>query len=178
MKKENIKLSITLLLIITISLIATYAYLTMGASNNITNTAGGCFVVNYTGQSINNLSLQSNANYEEGAQSEITLSKNKNCEIYTKASIYIHTNTEETTIPFSEVQAMKYQVMQGTEVVSSGTIDGSEDQKLTEVDLTETATAYTIYLWIDPAISQGAYNGKSYSGYFYANSTQTSTVTE
>lgn len=178
MRRENFKLSIIISLIVVISLSATYAYLEIRGENTASGQ-GGCFEVNYTGQTINNSSLQSTTDYTQGAASNIVLSKNENCEIYTKASIYLHTNSGETNAPLSN-GAMKYKIMQGTTEVATGVISAvtetTEDQLLATVDLTTTDTTYTVYLWIDPTISQGTYHEKTYSGYLYASSTQTSTV--
>lgn len=177
MRKENIKLSIIITLLVVLSLSSTYAYLELGSSNKNTTTGNaGCFVVNYTGQTINNSSLLSTTDYTKGAKSDIVLSKNANCEIYTKASIYLHTTT--TNAPISN-GAMKYKIMKGTTEVASGVItadSANEEQLLTTVTLTTTSTTYSVYIWIDPAISLGTFHAKTYSGYIYASSTQTSTV--
>lgn len=177
MKKENIKLSITILLIVVFSLSVTYAWMELNTNSSTSENQSGCFVVNYSGQEINNTSLKSTTNYLEGASSNIILSKNSNCKIYTEASIYIHTNSESTTAPLSN-GAMKYKIMQGTTEIQSGTIEESEDQLLATVPLTDTNVTYIVYLWIDPEVSKGSYNGKTYSGYLYASSTQSSTVKE
>ena len=182
MRTTNYKLSILISLIVVISLSTTYAYIQLTDSGNTATGEAGCFVVNYDGQAINNASLQSTTNYTESdAFSTITLSKNENCEIYTEASIYIHTNSATTDAPLSD-GAMKYKIFQGSTEIATGTIVAvtadSEDQLLKKVTLTEDPITYTIYIWIDTRISQGSYNGKNYSGYLYARSTQSSTVTQ
>ena len=117
----------------------------------------------------------------EGASTEISLSRNTGCKIYTEATINIHTNSAVTNAPL-ENGAMKYKVMQGETEISTGAVAGvtadAENQVLATVPLTENDTTYTIYLWIDPTVSQGSYHQKSYSGYLYASSTQSSTVVE
>ena len=179
MRRENFKLSIIISIIVVLSLSTTYAYLELSAQASGNSGQGGCFEVDYSGQGIDASSLESTTDYTEGAISTITLSKDESCKIYTEASIYIHTNSSITTAPL-EIGAMKYKIMQGTTEVSTGSIaavsEGSEDQLLTTVTLTETEKTYTIYLWIDPDISRGQYNEKTYSGYFYASSTQSSTL--
>lgn len=181
MRKENIKLSITILLIVVFSLSVTYAWMELSTNNSTNESQSGCFDVIYEGIEINNISLKSTSNYQEGASSNIKLSKKSDCKIYTEASIYIHTNSEGTTAPLSN-GAMKYKIMQGTTEIQSGVISavtaGSEEQLLTTVPLTDSIVIYTVYLWIDPEISKGTYNGKTYSGYLYASSTQSSTVKE
>ena len=200
MKKENFKLSTIILLIFVILLSATYAYVVLSAKAVNTATGEGrCFEVNYTGQAINNSSLQSTTDYTQGATSQIVLSKNANCDIYETAQILIHTNssTAVTTAPIDTVQALKYRIEvtsgdgkiiaadTGEETTSTtGVITTNKDDDgndiglpLTKVTLTETATTYTVYLWIDPEVSGGAFHGKTYSGYLYASATQSSTVT-
>lgn len=179
MRKENINLSIIIMVVVAISLSVTYAFIELNANNSDASGAGGCFEVNYSGEEINNSSLKSTTNYLEGAQSEITLSKDAGCKIYTEASIYLHTNeiTEEELRPDLSNGALKYKIMQGTTELESGNITSTGDTLLKDkINLTETETTYTIYLWIDPEISKGSYNGKQYSGYLYASSTQSSTV--
>lgn len=178
--KTNIKSLIIISLIIVFSLSATYAFLNLSASaNNATTGNGGCFLVNYSGQAINNSALVSTTNYNEGASSQVVLSKASNCEIYTEADIMIYTNTT-TTAPISD-GALKYkiEIISGDgQIISGGegSITTTGDTTLATVSLTETATTYVVYIWIDSSISKGAYNGTTYSGYLYANSTQTSTI--
>ena len=177
MRLKNLKSSIIILLLIVVSLSATYAYVQISSSSNAATGTGGCFEVNYTGQTISNSELKSTTVYTEGATSNIVLSRNEGCEIYTEASIYLHTNSDGTTADLSD-GAMKYKIMQGTTEVTAGTLTGAEKQQLATVPLTETDTTYTIYLWIDSSVSMGAYNGKTYSGYLFASSSQSSIITE
>ncbi len=175
MKKPNIKLLISIGIIIIFSLGVTYAFMNLTTSSNTATGEGGCFQVEYTGgQAINNLTLASSTNYLEGENTELTLSKSADCQIYTEANIVIYTNTE-TTAPLAN-GALKYIVLQGSTTVSSGEITKTGDQTLATVTLTSTATTYQVYLWVDSDISQGTFDDKTYSGYIYANSTQTSTI--
>ena len=179
MGKENIKSLIIIALIVTFSLSSTYAYMQLEASNNTATGEGGCFEVDYVkGQDINSSSLKSTTNYLEGASTEVTLSKAEDCEIYTTAEIKINTNTTTDTEVLTG--ALKYKVVNKSTsaTVGEGTITTTSATQLASVNLTTTATVYTIYLWIDPEISQGTYNGKTYSGYIYAESRQQSTINE
>lgn len=178
MKKQNIKLSLFIALTVVFSLSVTYAYIFLTATDTSETNQGGCFEVYYSGQAINNSALQSTTDYTQGATSDIILSKDSSCKIYTEASINIHTDSTLTDAPL-ETGALKYKIMQGDTEISSGSINEptTEDQTLATVELTNTQTTYTVYLWIDSSISLGTFNGKNYSGYFYASSTQSSTVT-
>ncbi len=180
MKKENLKVTLIILLLVLVILSATYAYIVLNASNNSASGTGGCFEVNYTGQGIDSSSLQSTTNYLEGAHAQITLSKNANCEIYTTAEIFVYTDPSSTA-PLGA--ALKYKILNGDTVIADGSITeeltsgaSSADKLLATVPLTEESTLYDIYIWVDSSISNGAYNGKTYSGYLYASSTQTSTI--
>lgn len=172
------KLLATITIIIVFALSVTYALLELNDSDSTATGTAGCFNVNYTAQAIETQDLVSTTNYLEGASTEVTLSKNENCDIYTEASIYIHTNTESTTAPINDVQALKYKIFEGETELSSGVITNSEneDVKIATVNLTTTPTTYKIYIWVDSEVSAGAYHGTTYSGYIYAESIQSSTV--
>lgn len=174
LNKYNIRSSIVIAIMITAVLSATYAFVNLSANSTTSNSVAGCFEVQYTGTPISN-ALVSTTNYLEGSHSKVTLSKGTNCKIYTTATIYIHTNTT-TTAPIAQTQALKYKVMSGTTEVSTGLINQTGDKSLATVTLTETATTYDVYIWVDSEISDGAYNEKTYSGYIYATSDQTSTI--
>lgn len=174
MKQENIKSIAIIGIIVLFSLGSTYAFLNFSAANNTATGVGGCFKVNYSGQAINNLSIQSTSTYTEGANSDVILSKATDCKIYTEADIYIHTNTT-TTAPISD-GALKYKVVNGTKAVGEGSIKTTGDTKLATVTLTNTATTYKVYLWIDSETSNGKYNETTYSGYIFASAVQSSTV--
>lgn len=178
MKKENLKSSIIIGLIVIFSLSATYAFLNLSVNKNDATGTGGCFNVSYTAQNISNASLKSSTTYSEGAATTVTLSKDSSCKIYTESEIYLHTDSDNTTtdFPFSN-GAFKYRVEKSGTMVSEGVVStGETDVILATVPLTDTKTEYKIYIWIDSSLSKGAYNDKSYSGYIYAKSTQTSTV--
>ena len=50
------------------------------------------------------------------------------------------------------------------------------DTLLATIPLEDTEITYTIYLYIDSTVSLGNYNDKTYSGYIYATTEQTSTI--
>ncbi len=159
-------------LILTIG--GTYAYLSLGNSNS-TATGSVCNTVVYTGENINAGNLTSTTNYLEGSKTNVTLSYGKDCSAYTLASIYLHTN-DETTSPITSVPAFKYKVFNGSTKVSEGVITAKGDVKIATVPLTDTATTYNVYLYIDSNVSNGYFDNKTYSGYIYASTVQTSTI--
>ena len=154
---------------------STYAFQQLSATSTTAQSQGGCFQVSYTGQDLNAGDLLSTNDYLNGAHTTDTLSKDSTCKIYTKASIYLHTN-DSTTAPVDTKPALKYKMFNGDNVVAQGLITNKGKSLLTTVELTDTAVTYTIYFWIDSDLSDGAYHETSYSGYIYAESSQTSTI--
>lgn len=177
-KTQYIKLVFLIILLITLTLGATYAFLNLKTTDqNITGTAG-CFEVSYSGQVINSSNLSVTNNYLEGAKTEVTLGKKDSCQIYSTSNIYIYTNSAGTTAPITD-GALKYKVLTGNTVKSEGTITQKDTATLMleNVPLSTTATKYTIYLWVDSNVtSNRAYDKTKYSGYIYAESTQQSTI--
>ena len=175
--KKNTKMTIIVTILIISLLGTTYAYINLNNQPNNATGQAGCFVVNYSAQEINATNLTTTTNYEDGATTTVTLSQNTDCKIYTTASIYIHTDSS-TTAPISNPQALKFKIYNGTTLINEGTISqtASDTAIATGLPLSTTATTYTIYIWIDSNISLGAYDAKTYSGYIYADSTQTSTI--
>lgn len=186
-KRDIVILFVLILILVVLILGATYAYMSVSAVNNSAAGEAGCFEVDYTGNAINATNLASTTNYLEGAKTVVTLSKADGCEIYTSADIYIKTN-DSSTAPIDNPKALKYKIFQGNfsdgstptgAAIGEGYIDDLQATiKIASVNLTTTATNYTIYIWIDSDLSDGEYNGKTYSGYIYAESVQSSTITE
>ena len=164
------------ILVLSILLISgTYAYQYITTTNSNTTGMGGCFNVNYTGQNIATTDLATTTNYQNGSKTTVTLSKHSSCKLYTEANIYLKTNNT-TTAPIESIQALKYKVFNGSSQISEGTITTKNDYLLATVPLTNTSTTYTVYLYIDANLSIGNYDEKTYSGYVYATSNQTSTI--
>jgi len=154
---------------------STYAILTLNAQNNTMTGSGYCNNINYTAEIIDSSSITSTENYLEGAKTNITISNNTNCRIYTLAHIYLYTN-ESTTSPIEEVPALKYKVFDGEILIKEGTITQKKDTLIATVPLSHISTTYTVYTYIDSSISNGSYNNTNYSGYIYATTEQTSTI--
>ena len=192
MLKENIKLIILISLIAIVSLSSTYAFIQLNATSNTATGTGGCFNVNYSGNStdVNNSEVVTSTQYTTVKSTKIALYKSADCDIYTEASIYLHTDTNTNSAPLcleSTNQdyidgccSMKYQVMQGDTVISSGTVNEptneNDDQILATVPLTTSSVSYDVYLWIDSSTSKGIYHGTTYSGSIYASAIQSSTI--
>ena len=153
----------------------TYAYQYIGANNSNVTGTGGCFNVTYSSTEINNNNLISTTDYKESDYSTVTISKASSCKIYNYANIYIHTNNT-TTAPINSVEALKYKVLTNDGYERNGFINTIGDTLIANVPITNTSTTYKVYLYVDSFLSIGMYNDTSYSGYIYAEATQTSTV--
>lgn len=158
----------------------TYAFLDFNETNSTVSGVGACNDVNYTGEEITGADLVSTTTYTEGASSIVTLSKDADCAIYTIAHIKINTN-DTTTAPIDNIKALRYKVEKISgdgEILSGGDgfIDQTGEITLASVTLTENITTYKVYLWVDASLSKGYYNDKTYSGYIFAESEQTSTI--
>ena len=166
-----------MLLVIYSSLItgSTYAYLYLENNSNGISGSGKCEGINYKGENISASNLVSTTNYLEGAKSTITLSKNKDCTIYTYVNLYLYTNNI-TTAPITTVKALKYKIVSSNNVTYAGVVSYMGDTLLATLPLEDKEVTYTIYLYIDSTLSLGNYNDKTYSGYIYATTEQTSTV--
>ena len=158
---------------------STYAYLYLENKNSNITGKGGCFVVDYQATSINASNLVSTVNYQDGASSVITISKNSSCNIYDYANIYLHTN-ENITAPITNIQALRYKVTtdSGSYWERNGVITTKGDTLLATVPITSEKTIYHVYLWIDSSVSLGHYDNTSYSGYLYVTSIQSSSVND
>ena len=160
----------------------TYAYLSLSAvASSAISGSAGCGVINYNGTNVLNEDIQTSENYTGGVHSVITMYKSSNSG-YGEATIYLHNNTS-SVLPFassnSASNAFKYIVLDGSTTISSGVVTkGSEDQVLAIIPLSTTSKNYDVYLWVDSSLSNGAYNGTSYSGYLYATADCDNTLSE
>lgn len=191
-KKQYLKLVSLIVLLVTMTLGGTYAFLYLNnSSQNAIKGEAGCFNVKYEGNEIKSSNLSITDNYLEGAKTKITLSKDPSCTIYTKSSINIYTNGPNTTdciapdstTLYLDSGALKYKIFKDSTEIGNGAITTKcGAQEIANVDLTTTDTIYTVYLWVDSTITNQAgnernlYDNKKYSGYIYAESNQQSTI--
>lgn len=186
MKKNNVLIFLLIFFLIFLSFGVTYAFLQTNDNNNQMTGEGGCFVVDYVGEEGQYISpsnnLETSSDYTSGGSSTVTLSKNVDCQIYTQASIYLNTNEDGTSSQLLGEGALKYTVVNGSDsVIASGTINATGVTTLAVVNLTSTATTYTIYIWVDSDITYNSdiiYDELTYSGYIYADAIQSSTYTD
>lgn len=154
----------------------TYAWFTWASDNTIINGQSGCFNIVYEKGTDVSGTLTPSATYEGGVNATVKINISDACNITGQATISL--NTEEATNLDLAAGAVKYAVYQGSDEIATGTIDQTGDKDLATVTLTQAATAtteYTVYVWIDGALSDNSYVGKTYSGYIHASATQTET---
>lgn len=183
MKKSNIPMIIIIILLISLALGSTYAFLQITNPEGQVQGVAGCFEIDYTGvtgkyQNYEN-KLESSTNYNESYINEetqaeegfatVTLAKNENCKIYNEATINLHTESgtaddgeEKTssdlltkyTIDGVEQTALKYTVLNSSgTIISEGSIFNTGATPLATVDLTDTEETYKIYIWVDSNIT-------------------------
>lgn len=208
MKEHRITIILTLSLLITLLLGSTYAYLIIGStSDNEISGEAGCFDIEYNGHigtySSNNDTLEPSETYSVPYENNtgfayVTLSKSEDCEIYNEVNIKLKTNNIKSTSNNSNDYtsrtlltegALKYRVVdssntsnywEGTITTTDTTIETLDTTLASSVPLTNTATTYNIYIWIDSAITSNSniiYDGLKYSGSIYVDAAQSSTYT-
>ncbi len=156
-----------------IALIAglTYAWFTWTSGNTILGGTTECFTINYVnGQNISG-QITPSANYSGGKTTTVQIGIDSGCNIGGTGTIKLTTNSSGNAISLAD-GAVKYAVYNGSSEVSSGNVtDGTIE--LATVNLTKSLVTYTIYVWVDGAIVDNTYIGKSYSGYIHASAEQT-----
>lgn len=188
-KKSNIyRIVAGMVLLIVLASGVTYAWFAWKSSNiSITGTSG-CFTIDYDkGQDIGSTdspySLMPTCTYSEGASAAVTLNINSDCTTTGLASINLKTNSftlYDGTDGFAKTNnVLRYQVVETTDSGNteiegcSGYINNNSTVSLCEVDLSYTATTYTVYLYLDCDTVTTSYIGASYSGYIQTVATQT-----
>ncbi len=196
MKKSNTILILLIGAITIFSIGTTYAFLNINANSNNQTGQSGCFEINYTGtigkyDSIND-ELESSDTYTGPYENDtgfasVKFSKASSCKIYDKLNIKLHTNSE-TSLQLLKEGALKYRVVNSSnnseywdgEIKTTSTTSSELDTTLApNVALINTEKTYKIYLWVDTSISHNSnynYDGLKYSGYIYADTTQSSTI--
>jgi len=175
-KRRNI--FIVMFIFILLMLIAGTTYALFLVSNSKSGSISGsanCYTINYTkGQDIAG-ELVTGTDYSSGWSTGIVMYTNSGCENLT-GTLYITTNAS-STMDFSD-NALKYTVLLGSTVVSTGSIDGTANQIIYDnFALNTSSTTYTVYIWLDEALEDTTnYNNESYSGFIHADVMETSNL--
>ena len=148
----------------------TYAWFTWQSGNTILNGTTDCFTINYTnGQAISGEIIPS-VDYTGGKTTTVQIGIDPSCTIGGTAKIKLTTESS-ITINLAD-SAVKYAVYNGDTEVSSGNVtSGTID--LATINLTTSQVTYTVYIWVDGAITDNSYVGTTYSGYIHATAEQT-----
>ena len=207
MKEHRITIILMLVLLITLLLGSTYAYLIIGSTNNQISGEASCFDIEYNGHigtyNSNSDALEPsqtyNAPYENNTGfAYVTLSKAADCKIYNTVNIKLKTknitstsnnSNDYTSRSLLTEGALKYRVVdssntsnywEGTITTTDTTIETLDTTLASSIPLTNTATTYNIYIWVDSAITKNSniiYDGLKYSGSIYVDAVQSSTHT-
>lgn len=148
----------------------TYAWFTWNSNDTILSGESGCFTIEYKNGSAISGNISPSSDYTGGKSTTATMNINASCT--TEGEATINLTTHDTTTVSLDDGAVKYAVYNGQTLVNEGTITGST-QALATVDLTKTATTYTVYVWLDGNITDNTYIGKSYSGQISVSAIQT-----
>ena len=150
----------------------TYAWFTWTSGNTILGGTTECFTINYVnGQNISGEIVPS-ANYTGGKTTTVQIGIDAGCNIGGTGTIKLTTDSGASTAIDLSKGAVKYAVYNGNSEVSNGNVTaGTMD--LATINLTKSLVTYTIYVWVDGAIIDNSYAGKTYNGYIHASAEQT-----
>lgn len=128
----------------------TYAYITWTSEKLNYNVGSKCFIVHYDkGNDITGMMIPSN-DYTGGLSTTVKVNIDSSCDINATGKLYL--NTLDTTSSNLYRGLLKYQVVQGSNLIDDGVIT---DSGVITIDLgvltmsTSAVTEYTVYVWID-----------------------------
>ena len=177
MKKKIVYTIAFILLLIVVIVGSTYAFFnaTTRANNNAT-TNSKKFSVIYTGNSLLNGKLTPSANKNGGIHTTVNIRVDQGS---AEALAYLYLNIESMSAVLSST-SVKWEIygVRNSQTVysNSGTLNGYSAQTpnnkiaiVTDYNLTEADTEFTLYMWIDGATTGNEVIGASFSGYISAN---------
>lgn len=156
-KKIIISGVIVLAIVIIVSM-STYAWLSWSSSNINIGGQAECFEVNYTkngdiGSDTSPAQFSLANSYTEGLSSSLDVSLKSTCGITNgTGKLYLNTDTTVTSSVLLSNNILKYQVLDGTTEVASGSVTSGTNGKLaiySNIPITTTSKTITVYLWID-----------------------------
>lgn len=154
-KKIIISGVIVLAIVIIVSM-STYAWLSWSSSNINIGGQAECFEVNYTkngdiGSDDNPAQFSLANSYSEGLSSSLDVSLNNTCGITNgTGKLYLNTDTTVTSSVLLSNNILKYQVLDGTTEVASGSVTSTSKLLIYDnIPITTTSKTITVYLWID-----------------------------
>lgn len=150
---------------------ATYAWFTWSSGNTELSGTTGCFNIIYDKGTDISGSLVPSVDKSGGLSTSVKINIDPSCTITGTATLKLTTNNT-STIPLS-AGAVKWELYDGDTQLKTGSVTAAGTLDLGTVALTTTAKTYTFYVWLDGAIANNDYIGKSYSGSISAVATQT-----
>lgn len=178
MIKENNKKIALLIFFVVVSTIViarlTYAFFEAQASN--ANISGdSCFDINYTkGQDVDG-DLEPGTSKESGFYTDVQIGMIESCETIGKGTLYLTTKSS-STMDFSD-NALRYSVVVGNNVVSSGAVTGEENQVIYDnFNVSATGGTYRVYIWLDSSLERDSFEDETYEGYVHASVVATSGI--
>lgn len=173
------KKTVVLLIILVVALVVITVRITYSlfeASKKTSISGSSCFDISYTkGQNIEG-DLSAGTSYESGFNTSIKLGLKSSCNITGTGTIYLTTKST-STMDFTD-NALRYTVMVGNSVVSTGAVTGVENQIIYDnISVGTNQGTYSVYVWLDESLeNQSNYNDEVYEGFIHASVVATSDI--
>ena len=155
----------------------TYAFYLISAANSDIKGEASCFVIKYaSGQAITG-DLDLGTNYDTGKSTDIVMFVGDECDVKAVGTLTLHTIKDQTDMDLTD-GALKYSVVVGNQVLSTGAITGDEEQIIYNGVLNNSSTTYRVYVWLDSTLeNNNIFVDESYAGYISASAKVASTIT-
>lgn len=174
-KKAVALLIILVVALTTITVRITYSLFEVSKTNN-TISGSSCFDISYTkGQNIDG-ELSAGSSYSSGFNTDIKFGLKSSCNAVGVGTIYLTTKST-STMDFTD-NALRYTVVVGSTVVSTGAVNGTTNQVIYDnINVVNSQVTYKVYVWLDESLeNQTNYNDEVYEGFIHASVTATSDI--
>lgn len=175
-KKTVVLLIILVVALIVITVRITYSLFEVSKTNN-SISGSSCFDILYTkGQNIDG-EISAGTDYSSGFNTDIKFGLRSTCNnVIGVGTIYLTTKSI-STMDFTD-NALRYTVLVGNTVVSTGAVNGTENQVIYDnINVVNSQVTYKVYIWLDESLeNQTNYNDEVYEGFIHASVTATSDI--
>lgn len=175
------KKTVALLIILVVALVVITVRITYSlfevTKDDTTISGSSCFDIAYTkGQNITG-NLATGSSYTSGFNTNIKLGLRSACNVKGIGTIYITTKSS-STMDFTD-NALRYTVVVGDTVVSTGAVDGTANQVIYDnITVINNQITYKVYVWLDESLeNQNNYDDEVYEGFIHASVVAASDLT-
>ena len=182
---ERNKLWLSVLAVVAIIVVvggATYAWYTWRSSTITISGTSGCFTIDYTKGTDISGGIKFSEGYTGGRTTGVVMGIHTGCTVTGTGTLYLNTDTENTTELLLTGGALKYQVKVGNNLVAAGVINntsGTVSGNYRTIPIYSgfalsqgSTTTYDVYVWLDGELTNNDYAGAVYSGYISATAAQ------